>query len=111
MVKLSITWNMKRIFSIRSFRFAAYFVMATSVAWMLQTMLVPIFLCTPISFNWDPTVTGSCGNSQIAYTSVSILDIVTDLLVLILPLKPLAKLHIQRPYKLALLAVFGSVIM
>lgn len=111
LVKLSMTWNMKRIFSVPGFQIAAYVVMACSVAWMLQTMLVPVFLCAPISYQWDPTVDGTCGNSMIAYTSVSVVDIITDALVLLLPLKPLARLQIQRAYKVALVAVFGSVVM
>lgn len=111
LVKLSITWNMKRIFSVPGFRIAAYVVMACSGAWMLQTMLVPIFLCAPISYQWDPTVDGACGSSVVAFTSVSVMDIITDALVLLLPLRPLARLQIQRAYKIALLVVFGSVVM
>lgn len=111
LVKVSITWNMKRIFSVPGFQIAAYVVIACSIAWALQTMLVPIFLCAPISYNWDASVDGKCGDSMLAYTSVSVVDIVTDALVLLLPIKPLARLHIQKAYKIALLAVFGSVIM
>lgn len=112
LVKLSMTWNMKRIFSVPGFHVAAYAVMACSVAWVLQTMLVPLLICTPISYQWDPAnATVKCGNAMLAYTFISVADIVTDFMVLVLPLRPLAKLQIQRPYKIALLAVFGSVLM
>lgn len=110
LVKVSITWNMKRIFSIPGFKIAAYGVIACSIAWVLQTILVPIFLCAPISYQWDLTIQGTCGNSMLAYTLVSVVDIITDALVLLLPIKPLARLHIRKPYKIALIAVFGSVI-
>lgn len=111
LVKLSITWNLKSIFDIPGFRITSYIVMGCSVAWTLQTMGVPVFLCRPISQNWDSSQTGSCGNSTVAFTSVSVVDIITDILILILPLRPLSKLKMATGYKLAIGAIFSSVIL
>lgn len=112
LVKLSVTWNIKRIFEIqRGVAIAAYVTLACSTAWILQTMLVPIVLCQPISMNWAPSEGGHCGNSLVAYTSIIVVDILTDLMVLILPIPSLLKLQIANAYKIPLFAIFGAVLM
>ena len=75
---------------------------------MLQTVLTGILICQPITMNWDPTARGRCGDETIAFAVVSVVDIATDLVVLVLPLKPLWGLQIKLSYKIALACVFGA---
>jgi hypothetical protein len=86
------------------------FIIGLNIANILQ--MIGIFIaitlqCLPISFNWDPTVKGGhCVNRGILYSFTSAVNIVTDLLVLGLPLWIFVDLKIPRRTKLALLFVF-----
>ncbi|KAI1440322.1 hypothetical protein F5Y02DRAFT_403156 [Annulohypoxylon stygium] len=76
------------------------------VAWTLQTILVGILICQPIELNWNPHARGTCGDQTIAFTSVAAVDIATDLMLMILPLKPLIALRIRTSHKIALCLIF-----
>jgi hypothetical protein len=57
--------------------------------------------------NWDPTVKGHCGHGRVAYALFSIFDIITDVAIVILPLRLLARLQMEKIYKIALIGVFA----
>ncbi|KAJ2985994.1 hypothetical protein NUW58_g5243 [Xylaria curta] len=80
--------------------------MAVVSFWILQTIFIGAFICQPIELNWDPGVRGSCGNENAAFVSVAAVDILTDLYLLLLPLKPLLSLQIDRTQKIALATIF-----
>lgn len=62
--KLSIICMLKRIFGIsRTFSWTAWALMAMTCAWTLQTILIALLLCRPVSMTWDSSVKGTCGNS------------------------------------------------
>jgi hypothetical protein len=109
--KMSITWMIKRIFFERSYVYIAYLIMAFNVCWMLQTVLTGVLICRPITLNWVSTARGHCGNQTLAFAAVSIVDIITDLLILAMPLKMLWGLQMKRVYKIALGCMFGAGIM
>ncbi|KAI1097509.1 hypothetical protein F4804DRAFT_327394 [Jackrogersella minutella] len=106
--KLSIARCFQRIFFTRAFCIAAYAVMVCTIAWSLQTILVGVLKCQPIELNWDPNARGTCGDQTIAFTSVAAVDIATDLMLIILPLKPLIALQIRTSHKIALCLIFGA---
>ncbi|KAI2778414.1 hypothetical protein F4815DRAFT_477634 [Daldinia loculata] len=108
LIKLSIARCLQRIFFIRNFRIAAYVVMGFSVVWTLQAILIAVLICQPVYLNWDPTVRKTCGNQTVGFTSVAIVDIVSDLMLIVLPLKPLVALRINTLHKAALLLIFGA---
>ena len=107
-IKLSIVLNFQRVFFTRRFRFAAYIAIGCTVAWMIQTILVGLLICQPVQLNWDPRARGTCGNQTAAFTSVSVVDIATDLLLLLLPVKPLSSLRIKHAQKIALAVIFSG---
>lgn len=107
-VKISIVWMLKKLFPTTGFQRAAWIIMALSIAWMLQTILIGIFLCQPTSLNWDPDTRGHCGNQTMAYSSVSILDFITDALIMVLPIRLILHLQIKKVHKIALICIFGA---
>lgn len=108
--KMSITWMMKRIFFEQSYAVVAYAIMAFCFAWMVQTVLTGVLICQPVNMNWDPALreVGHCGNQMVAFAAVSIVDIITDILILVLPIKLLWDLQMKQSYKIALGIVFGA---
>lgn len=109
--KLSIAMNLQRIFFTRRFRTATLVVMSVTVAWMLQTILIGLLICQPIQLNWDPTVRGICGNQTAGFVSVTVIDIINDLMLLLLPLKPVLSLNIKTRHKIALVLIFSAGLM
>jgi hypothetical protein len=70
---------------------------------------IGILICKPIEMNWNPTVEGgSCGNQNAAFTAVGIVDIITDLIILILPVPMVYKLQVPRANKIGLCCIFGT---
>ncbi|KAL6888001.1 hypothetical protein GGI43DRAFT_430956 [Trichoderma evansii] len=105
--KNSIVAMLKRIFFTQSYAWIANLIMGLNVVWMLQTILTSFLVCQPVNINWDPTVQGHCGNGRVAYALFSIFDIITDVAIVILPLRLLARLQMEKIYKIALIGVFA----
>lgn len=72
-----------------------------------MTVLIGFLICRPVAKNWDPTVHGTCGNRIAGYTAVSVVNVVVDCLMLILPLPMIYNLQTKPGYKLGLSAIFS----
>lgn len=66
-----------------------------------------VFLCRPIRSYWDITVAGVCMNKERHFWSTSIIGIVVDVAVWILPLPVVGRLSLPKRQKTGLLVVFG----
>lgn len=107
-VKFSILFMLKRIFFTRDFRIAAYFAMSFAFCWTLMPILVALLVCTPIEFNWDKKAPGGrCGDKQVAYALVGVVDLMSDLLILALPIRMVFNLKIKTARKVAIASIFG----
>lgn len=98
----------KRIFFESYHAWIPYSLMVLNFCWMMQTILTGLLLCHPITLNWNPSGRGSCGNQTVAFSAVSIVDIVTDILIISLPAKMLWGLGLKRAYKVAIACMFGA---
>jgi len=87
---------------------AAYLVMAVAVCWFVSVFLEQMLLCRPLAFNWNPSIEGGrCANRPAAYLAAGIINLLTDLMVLCLPVPMVWKLQLSKRKKLALSSVFG----
>ena len=78
-------------------------VLAFSVTWAF---------CSPIAYGWDVTIPGGhCANRDAGYLVVGIVDAVTDLLILILPMPMIWKLQIPRVRQVSLVVIFSIAIL
>ena len=107
LLKTSMCLLYIEIFRLKSFRIAAYIVIAVSNAFAATVVLATTFICSPIPFSWDPTITGTCGNRNALWLAIGVLNIVTDVLVLALPMPMLWRLQIPQKKKIALSLIFG----
>lgn len=84
--KLSILTFYLAIFGIqRNFRYATYFMMAFVTSYLTAFLFVNIFQCTPEKKVWYPiTVEGVCLDGFKTQTSLGVLNIVTDTIILIM---------------------------
>ncbi|CAM1501367.1 Fc.00g105290.m01.CDS01 [Cosmosporella sp. VM-42] len=105
--KMSLLLSYLR-FLIGGYRIATLVVAAIITMAHIAFMGVFLFLCTPVSKQWDPAITGGhCAEGVPFYLSFSSLTIVFDAVVLVLPFPALLKSKIQRRKKVVLLGLFG----
>lgn len=105
--KLSLLLFYRRLAPFQWFQVAIYIVMFVVVAYTLGIMFSLIFPCKPIASNWDTTISGECINKTGIYIATAVINIATDLALLILPIPILARLQIPGLEKAALIAMFG----
>ncbi|OTB06303.1 hypothetical protein M426DRAFT_319043 [Hypoxylon sp. CI-4A] len=107
-IKWSILAFYRRIFPQPWFRWALYGVAAFMGAWMFTTVFAIIFQCIPIEFNWDTTIDGAhCINIGQMALATSILNVLTDVAILILPLPLVWKLNVSRQRRWGLIFLFA----
>lgn len=80
---------------------------ATFVAlWLLTITLMLALVCRPLPAYWDSTVKGKCID-LVAFTYfTNITNLVTDVVIFLLPVPVIVRLHVTLARKLALLGVF-----
>lgn len=107
-VKLSILHLYKQIFPIRKFRIVVYAVMLLVVAYWTSTIVRMFFLCSPLAFYWDKSIQGgTCLNTSATSLSVSVINLILDLIVIALPMPMLWGLQMATSRKMGLTAIFG----
>ncbi len=105
--KLSLLVLYHRLFPVRSMTYICLAVGTTVVAWGLTTTIMGIFLCNPIQKVWYPQTPGVCFDLGQFYYGVQIPNIVTDVVILALPIRPILTLPISRSEKMVLSMIFG----
>ncbi|KAK0728920.1 hypothetical protein B0T21DRAFT_292621 [Apiosordaria backusii] len=74
--------------------------------WSISQLLVVIFTCTPIEKFWLPETPGTCiPNLPFWYINAAG-NIVTDVIVFVVPLPALSRLNLKKNQKLALIGIF-----
>lgn len=75
--------------------------------WAISVILEALLLCRPFAFNWDPTIPGGvCGDRNRVYVSAGVLNVVTDFMVIALPVPHILGLKLVLRRKLGLLFMF-----
>lgn len=74
--------------------------------YIIADVLLVIFECTPINKAWDPLVPGHCIDQVKLGVAIGYFNLVTDCMILILPIPMLWALQLALRMKLAVLAVF-----
>ncbi|KAI4162631.1 MAG: hypothetical protein LQ342_003677 [Letrouitia transgressa] len=110
--KLSVLCFFLRVFTRRDARLTCYvligFVTATWAAYILAANLK----CRPLAYQWDKHIPGGyCANIEAYYKTTSVPNIVTDLVIIMLPVPTVIALKTTLVRKVGLLCVFlvGSV--
>jgi hypothetical protein len=106
--KLSLLFFYLRLSHIRWFRLCVYASMFSVVGYNVALIFPLIFACTPIRRNWDVTITeGSCIDWTPLYMATAVLNMITDILLLVLPIPMVVKLQMPRAQKAGLICIFG----
>ncbi|KAL2150090.1 hypothetical protein VTH82DRAFT_7766 [Thermothelomyces myriococcoides] len=106
--KISILILYAKIFSVPAFIWAARITTVFIIMWALTTSIMGLTICQPFAFNWDPTIPGGhCGNQVLSYKITGVLNLVTDIVVLLLPMPYLYGLNLALYKKLVLMVTFA----
>ncbi|MCJ1381296.1 hypothetical protein MMC17_004406 [Xylographa soralifera] len=106
-VKLSLLYLFLRIFPTRQVRIHAYILIGIVIMFCFATILASLLQCRPIQANWDSSIKAVCGNQAASWLGTGITNILTDVLVLALPIRSVWNLKLPRVTKIGLIGVFG----
>lgn len=106
-VKASILALYHRIFTQKNFRLTVYCVAAFVSSNTLVLFFVNAFECrNHPSRAWSPTFPQGCNHLQASYLAMASINIFTDIVILVLPLRAFAQLNLHRKKRWALIGVF-----
>lgn len=96
-----------RIFPTHFMKLGCTVLACASGAWSLAVVLVSIFQCQPIQKAFDPFMTqGHCIDNTKFFIGNAVPNILTDVLILFLPVYEIRKLHLPRGQRVALASIF-----
>ncbi|PCH03231.1 Hypothetical protein PENO1_033770 [Penicillium occitanis (nom. inval.)] len=104
--KMSILLFYTRLFPTREFKLAAKVIACIVGAWLIATILVSIFSCTPVRAFWTHEAGSKCINSEHFYIANAVPNIITDAFILTLPLRMVWGLHTSKWERVALTFIF-----
>lgn len=107
LVKLGILLFYLRIFTMKRDRVATFIMMGVAVCWILSALLGAFFQCRPFSFTWNQNQEGNCNARVSFWVAIGISHIVTDVLILLLPVHMVWKLQVPLNTKIGLYILFG----
>ncbi|KAL4919246.1 hypothetical protein BDW62DRAFT_47106 [Aspergillus aurantiobrunneus] len=109
LVKTSLMVLYYRLFGTKkSFRIAICLTGAIVWAWGFSIVLESFLLCQPVEFNYNPMRPGGgkCGNRNAAFVVAGVLNMVTDFMVMLLPVPYIWGLQLATGRKVGLVITF-----
>ncbi|KAI9835242.1 MAG: hypothetical protein M1838_005354 [Thelocarpon superellum] len=106
-VKISIVLFFYRIFPTVRFRRTCLVVIGCYLAWFIAIIVLDIFQCKPIAYQWDKSLHGECVSPRTFFVGNGVTNVVLDFMILLLPMPMIWKLHQSRANKVALTATFA----
>ncbi|PYH70164.1 uncharacterized protein BO88DRAFT_480337 [Aspergillus vadensis CBS 113365] len=105
--KFSYLFFYLRIFVTPGFRMAARVCMGCAGAYWLGSMLQVFLICQPFAKNWNAALPGHCASMNVAFSTIGAFNLMTDLLIMALPVHHIWKLQMSTGTKVALYGIFG----
>lgn len=100
---LSLYW---RLFSLPSFRTKVYLIVGFVAAWAIAGVLGSILQCVPISLAWNPAEQGFCFNLGAFTLVLGVVNVITDFFILMLPVRLVKNLHLNRAKRRPIILIF-----
>ncbi|CAJ2506402.1 Uu.00g005320.m01.CDS01 [Anthostomella pinea] len=106
--KISILLLYMHVFPVTALIWTARATIVIIIMWATATILAGLLICKPLAFNWDQTIPGgSCGDQVLSFTITGIVNLITDIMALALPLPFLFQLQMKLYKKVVLMCVFS----
>lgn len=109
LTKLALLVMYTRIFIKRTDRIACWVVAALLIANFVGAMIAGFLMCIPLEYLWNRTIPGGhCININAWFRWSSLMNIITDVVMLILPLPVIWKTQSSRKVKIGLTITFAT---
>ena len=95
-----------KIFPTRFMYISAWILGGIAVSWAIAIAMVCVLQCIPVEKAWIPSVAGHCINLKDSFIGNAVPNIVTDVLILALPIKHVCKLRTTVSQKILLVVIF-----
>ncbi|KAH7038389.1 uncharacterized protein B0I36DRAFT_219936, partial [Microdochium trichocladiopsis] len=107
LAKLSLLAFYLQLSPERWFRVAVWTCIAcvSTLTFVITTLL--FYHCTPARASWDVLTTGTCVDTGILYMATAVQNIVTDIVIFLLPIPMVLGLQMGRRQKIGALVIFG----
>ncbi len=106
MMKTSLLILFHRIFVTPSFRLTTKVLGGIMALWWIGTFLAINLICLPIEHNWNSAILAHCGNQKLVAIIPPIPWIITDLVVLLMPVTMVWRLHLPVLQRVGLAGLF-----
>ncbi|KAL4948458.1 hypothetical protein BDW69DRAFT_203517 [Aspergillus filifer] len=110
LIKVSMLLLYLRLFPNPLLRIAIFTSLAITTSWAVGSFFAQLFSCSPISYywkQWDMEHEGHCISHNDLLLSHSIINIVLDVLVILLPMPVLVKLHMSLEKRIGMCLMFA----
>ena len=113
MIKTVILLQYQRIFAPRKsvdrvMFFSSWVLIVSIILWNFISTIIAIFACSPQEKFWNSLITyGHCLDYDIDVMLTAIFNILTDVLILILPTRAVWKLQLPTKKKLSIVSIFA----
>jgi hypothetical protein len=105
-IKFSVLVFYLRVFVNDTMRRYTKLALAFVATWSVGNLLQVFLICRPFRRTYDPTVPGTCGNQIASFIAIGAFNIISDVMILTLPLPTVWSLKMSTPAKLGLTGVF-----
>ncbi|KAH6843212.1 hypothetical protein B0I37DRAFT_418336 [Chaetomium sp. MPI-CAGE-AT-0009] len=106
-IKLTFLFQYYRALAVLKMRVVYIASIIVVGGWALSQVLVVIFICTPVSGFWDSSVESTCIDNHTQWYVNAAGNIITDVVVFVLPLPAIWSLNLPKPSKIVLLVIFS----
>ncbi len=107
MVKISFLLLYRRIFAYPLMKTVCFWFLIAITFWGVVMLVMDIVPCVPIYGYWDLDVKSTCIPLEVSWYVQSLVNIVFDFAILVMPIPAIRKLQLQLKKKLVLSAIFG----
>lgn len=107
-IKWSVLIFYQRLFGVKdSYLWCLRATIVVVFLWMVSVVLETFLLCRPLAFNWDTSIDGICGDRIAVYVIAGATNMVTDFMVLMLPIPMIWRLQISTAKRIGLMLTFS----
>jgi len=105
--KIGVLLMYYRVFRFPFFKYMAWGVGGFVIAWGITITFLFIFICVPVQKLWYPQLPGHCIDQVSTWIANAASTILTDVIILLIPMRELWKLQLRKFEKIALTLTFS----
>ncbi|PVH91852.1 hypothetical protein DM02DRAFT_663536 [Periconia macrospinosa] len=107
LTKLAILMQYRRVFQTPRFQIWNWVVIAIIIGFLIGTVGAAIFICTPVQKFWKTELEGHCINKSASWLANAVMSVITDLMIIILPMPVIRRLQLKPTQKYLLMGIFA----